>query len=93
MTGVIIPTDDMGPRNEKWQPMCEWLTANHFDIHFVPIDAEIEIRDGTCLGVEMFIRKEGGGIVWTEGSRPPTQVEWHPLIQQPPAILLPRGAS
>jgi hypothetical protein len=88
---LIIPTDGgLRPWMEKWRPMTKWLRANGFKIHFVPCDALIEIRDGTCLGVEVFITDATGRLVWDDADgRPPTRVEWHPMVQPPPPELLP----
>jgi len=91
MTSVIIPTDGgLRPSDAKWQPMREWLTANLFDIDSVPTDAWICIRDESCLGVEMWVRDKTGRLIADpETGRPPTRVEWHPMVQPPSPILLP----
>lgn len=89
---MIIPTDGgLSPGDAKWQPMRDWLTANHFDINAVPVDALIEIRDGTCLGVEVYVEDANGHLVLDPATgEVPRRVEWHPMIQAPPSILLPR---
>lgn len=88
---MIIPTDGgLMPEDAKWQPMREWLTANHFNIDCIPTDALIEIRDGSCLGVEHWsFDAEGRLVVDPVTGQPPRRVEWHPMVQTPPAILLP----
>jgi hypothetical protein len=92
---MIIPTDGgLRPGDAKWLPMQEWLAANHFDLDWVPTDALIEIRDGSCLGVEVYERGADGKLSWPDKSqRPPTHIEWHPLVQAPPPILLPEEVS
>lgn len=87
---MIIPTDGgLHPRDAKWQPMCDWLTANRFDITKVPTDALIEIRDGTCVGVELWSFTADGRLIRDpETGQPPRHVEWHPMVQAPPSILL-----
>lgn len=92
---MIIPTDGgLRPGDAKWEPMVDWLTANRFDINSVPTDALIEIRDGARLGVELFVRDADGRLVVAPETRqPPRRVEWHPLIQEPPPILLPEEVS
>lgn len=92
---MIIPTDGgLRPRDRKWKPMQDWLTANRFNIDDVPTDAKIEIRDGTCVGVEMWVRDADGRLrADPETGKPPRRIEWHPLIQKPPAILLPGGVE
>lgn len=91
---MIIPTDGgLRPGDAKWRPMQDWLTANRFDITHIPVDALIVIRDGSCLGVDHWsFDTEGRLVIDHETGVPPRHVEWHPLIQQPPAILLPREA-
>lgn len=87
---VIIPTAGLTTADPRWEPMLEWLTANRFDIDQVPIDARIEIRDGTCLGIELYERDALGRLRFDHLSdRPVRRTEWHPLVEQPPAILLP----
>lgn len=98
MNTVVIPTFPALPGcladDPRWKPMCDWLIANKFDIYQVPCDARIEIRDGTCLGVECYVRTSNGDIIWDEvagqGAR---RTEWHPMGQEPPEILLPAGWS
>jgi hypothetical protein len=92
---MIIPTDGgLRPGDAKWEPMREWLTANRFDIDWVPTDALIEIRDGTCLGVEYFVRDISGRVRLNPATDDPIRrIEWHPMIQAPPPILLPEEAS
>jgi hypothetical protein len=93
VSSVIVSTADCGPGYPKHNPMCDWLTANKFDINQVPLDALIEIRDGTCLGVEVLIFDSEGQVAvhrTDEGEFicARTEVEWHPMIEPPPAILL-----
>lgn len=90
---MIISTDGgLRPGNPKWVPMQEWLTANHVDIDQVPCDAVIKIKDGTCLGVEVYSRDKDGHYLRADPTDPDSMVarriEWHPLTTQPPEILL-----
>jgi len=74
--------------------MVDWITANRFDVDDVPTDARIEIRDGTCLGVELFLRDAEGRVRLKPGTYETIQrVEWHPMVQPPPPILLPEVVS
>lgn len=91
---MIIPTDGgLRPGDAEWEPMREWLTANRFNVNQVPNDAQIEIRDGSCLGVELYVWTSDGHCVlrdaedvWSGAKR---FWEWHPMTQAPPDILLP----
>lgn len=86
---MIIPTDGgLRPGDAKWQPMVDWLTANHFNVNHVPVDALIEVRDGTCLGVEMFVHDNQGKLRLINGEVP-RRTEWHPMTTPPPDVLLP----
>jgi hypothetical protein len=93
---MIIPTDGgLAPGDAKWEPMREWLVANLFDLDWIPTDAWICIRDELmgvtipCMGVEMFTRDNAGRMIWApDKSRPPTRVEWHPMVQSPPPALV-----
>lgn len=81
---MIIPTDGgLRPRDAKWQPMCDWLTANRFNLNDVPTDALIEVRDDT-VGVQLFARAADGRIQ----PEAPRHIEWQPMVQAPPLILL-----
>lgn len=86
---MIIPTGftmrDIVPPSPRLTAMREWLTANHFDISAIPMDARIEIRDGTCIGCEYFARDQAGNL----GSM--RHVEWRPMARKPPEILLTAG--
>ena len=74
----------------RYEPMCEWLTANKFKINEVPIDAKIEIKDGTCLGVELFAPDAQGRCYLDPVTlEPARRIEWHPMVQAPPEIVLP----
>ena len=86
---MIIPTDGgLRPGDAKWQPMRDWLTANRFDVCRVPVDALIEIRDGTCVGVEYYVRDAAGKLAWVDDDVP-RLIEWHPMTTPPPEVLLP----
>lgn len=86
---MIIPTDGgLSPQDAKWEPMREWLTANRFNVNHVPVDARIEIRDGTCLGVEVYDHDDHGKLVSANGE-PVRHTEWHPMTTPPPDLLLP----
>lgn len=89
---MIMPTEGgIYYGDPRCTPICEWLAANRFDHHWVPIDALIEIRDGTCLGVEMFTRGPDGQPVLNQtGDDLERHIEWHPMVQAPPDILLPQ---
>lgn len=86
---MIIPTDGgLRPGDAKWEPMREWLTANRFNVNQVPTDAHIEIRDGTCLGVELYEHDAQGRLCLVDGQAP-RRIEWHPMTTPPPDLLLP----
>ena len=86
---MIIPTDGgLRPGDVKWQPMVDWLTANRFEVDFVPCDALIEIRDGSCLGVEYYVRGATGRLTAVDGVVP-RRTEWRPMTTPPPEVLLP----
>jgi len=91
---MIIPTDGgLRPGHVKWEPMRQWLTANRFDVNQVPNDARIEIKDGTCLEVEVYTRDSNGRMVRAVpddlDSPPARRVERHPMTTAPPDVLLP----
>lgn len=88
---MLIPTDGgLRPGDAKWQPMCDWLAANMFNLDNVPCDAWICIRDETCLGVEHYVRDLAGKCVPNEARTDAVRrVEWHPMVEPPPAVLLP----
>lgn len=91
---MIISTDGgLQPGDAKWAPMAEWLTANRFDVKQVPNDARIEIRDGSGIGVELYTLDRNGKLFWpNRAKQPPRHIEWHPMVQAPPDVLLPKEA-
>jgi hypothetical protein len=94
---MIIPTGftmrDIVPASPRLTAMREWLTANNFDINAVPMNARIEIRDGTCIGCEYYTRNAAGLIVAGPSGDASRHVEWRPMMRKPPEILLAAGTA
>jgi len=68
--------------------LCDWLTANGIEPHTVPVDGDLLIVDteqGRAIRVEVFVRTEGGGIVFDErGEREAREIREVPLTVEPP---------
>ena len=81
---MTTTTDDT-----RRQALCEWLFANGYDPHDVPIRADLTIVDtteGRVIRCEAFARRADGSLQLDErGENVATEIREVPLKTEPPA--------